>query len=42
LELERAQDDPVQLAANGKIIGSGSLVEIEGRLGVEITSWGGS
>jgi type III secretion system YscQ/HrcQ family protein len=39
LELDRTKDDPVQLAANGKIIGVGSLVEVEGKLGVEITTW---
>ena len=41
IELDRAKGDPVQLAINGDIIGSGSLVEIEGMLGVEITKWSG-
>jgi type III secretion system YscQ/HrcQ family protein len=42
LDLGRAKDDPVQLAANGRIIGSGTLVEIDGMLGVQITNWSGS
>ena len=42
LELDWAKEDPVQLAANGKVIGTGSLVEIEGKIGVEITGWSGS
>ena len=41
IELDRAKGDPVQLVANGNIIGSGYLVEIEGMLGVEITKWSG-
>jgi type III secretion protein Q len=42
LELDRAKGDPVELMADGKIIGSGALVEIDGILGVEITKWSGS
>jgi type III secretion system YscQ/HrcQ family protein len=42
LDLGRAKDDLVQLAANGRIIGSGALVDIDGMLGVEITNWSGS
>jgi len=42
IELNWVKEDPVQLAANGKVIGSGSLVEIEGKLGVEITNWSGT
>ena len=41
VELDRAKGDPVQIAVNGKIIGSGLLVEIEGTLGVEISKWSG-
>jgi type III secretion system YscQ/HrcQ family protein len=32
--------DPVRLAVNGRVVGSGELVEIEGRLGVRILEWG--
>jgi len=32
--------DPVRLAVNGRIVGNGELVEIEGRLGVRILEWG--
>jgi type III secretion system YscQ/HrcQ family protein len=41
IELDRAKGDPVQIAVNGKVIGSGLLVEIEGMLGVEISKWSG-
>jgi len=39
VELNRGKSDPVQLVANGKTIGSGELVEVEGKLGVQITAW---
>ncbi len=39
LELDRQKSEPVQLAVNGKILGAGELVEIEGRLGVRISNW---
>ncbi len=32
----------VQLVVNGKVLGAGELVEVEDRLGVEITRWGQS
>ncbi len=32
----------VQLVCNGKVVGAGELVEVEDRLGVEITRWGQS
>jgi flagellar motor switch/type III secretory pathway protein FliN len=39
LALDLNNDGAVQLAVNGKIVGEGRLVEIEGRLGVRILSW---
>jgi type III secretion system YscQ/HrcQ family protein len=39
IELGRSKNDPVYLAANGKLIGDGELVEVEGKLGVRITGW---
>jgi type III secretion system YscQ/HrcQ family protein len=39
LELETGKQDPVRLAINGKIVGQGQLVEVDGRLGVRIMSW---
>ncbi len=39
LELDRSRTDPVSLAANGRILAKGELVEVEGRLGVRILSW---
>jgi type III secretion system YscQ/HrcQ family protein len=42
LELDKAKTDPVHLAVNGKVMGTGELVEIDGKLGVRITGWSGS
>jgi type III secretion system YscQ/HrcQ family protein len=42
LELEHAKGDAVQLLANGKLIGTGELVEVEDKLGVRITKWSAS
>ena len=39
LELDHEKSEFVQLAVNGKIAGTGELVEIEGRLGVRISKW---
>lgn len=39
LELDRTKSDPVDLAINGKFVGKGELVEVEGKLGVKILSW---
>jgi type III secretion system YscQ/HrcQ family protein len=39
LEVDRSPADPVRLAVNGKIAGSGELVDIEGKLGVRISAW---
>jgi type III secretion system YscQ/HrcQ family protein len=42
LELDRGKADAADLAVNGKVIGKGQLVEVEGRLGVKILSWKGA
>jgi type III secretion system YscQ/HrcQ family protein len=42
VELDATASDPVRLAVNGRIIGEGRLVEVEGRLGVRITGWKGA
>lgn len=39
LELDHQNDGRVSLAINGKILGEGQLVEVEGRLGVRILAW---
>jgi type III secretion system YscQ/HrcQ family protein len=39
IRLEEAKSDPVRIALNGKIAGTGQLVEIDGRLGVRVLSW---
>ena len=39
LDLDRDPRDPVRLAVNGRVVGTGELVEIEGRLGVKILEW---
>ena len=39
LEVDRSSADPVRLAVNGKVTGSGELVDIEGKLGVRISAW---
>lgn len=39
LDLNRDPRDPVRLAVNGRVVGTGELVEIEGRLGVKILAW---
>ena len=38
MELHRSPGEPVDLAVNGKVIGRGELVELEGQLGVRILS----
>jgi type III secretion system YscQ/HrcQ family protein len=42
LELDRQNNGQVSLAVNGKVLGEGQLVEVEGRLGVRISSWKGA
>lgn len=39
VELGRGDGEPVRLALNGKLLGSGELVRIEGRLGVRVLGW---
>jgi type III secretion protein Q len=39
LDLDCDKSGIVSLAANGKVLGEGRLVEVEGRLGVRIVSW---
>ena len=39
LELDRDKSGQVDIAINGKLAGKGTLVEIEGKLGVRILSW---
>ncbi len=42
IQLDRDASQPVRLAVNGRIVGEGELVEIEGKLGVKILSWSGA
>jgi flagellar motor switch/type III secretory pathway protein FliN len=42
VELDHQKNALVSLAVNGKILGEGQLVEIEGRMGVKILSWRGA
>jgi type III secretion system YscQ/HrcQ family protein len=42
LDLECEKTGVVTLAVNGKVLGEGQLVDIEGRLGVRILSWRGA
>jgi len=39
VELDGGRTDPVRLMVNGKILGEGELVEIEGSLGVKVLRW---
>jgi type III secretion system YscQ/HrcQ family protein len=39
LEVDRCPADPVRLAVNGKVTGSGELIDIEDKLGVRISAW---
>ena len=39
LDLRREPGEPVRLAVNGRLIGSGELVDIEGHPGVRILEW---
>jgi flagellar motor switch/type III secretory pathway protein FliN len=39
LELNCSKGDPVRLVVNGKPLGVGELIEVEGKLGVQITAW---
>jgi len=39
VELDAAKSDPVRLMVNGKILGEGELVDVEGSLAVKILRW---
>jgi flagellar motor switch/type III secretory pathway protein FliN/pSer/pThr/pTyr-binding forkhead associated (FHA) protein len=39
LELEGTKSDPVRLMVNGKILGEGELVDVEGKLAVKVLGW---
>jgi flagellar motor switch protein FliN len=39
IELETREGEPVDLAVNGKRIGKGELVNVDGKLGVKILNW---
>ncbi len=39
IQLDEEHPGAVQLVANGKVLGTGELVEIDDRLGVQITRW---
>ncbi|MCU0228770.1 MAG: FliM/FliN family flagellar motor switch protein [Bryobacterales bacterium] len=39
IDLERTEAEPVSIAVNGKVLGSGELVRIEEHLGVRVLGW---
>jgi type III secretion system YscQ/HrcQ family protein len=39
IQLDEEHPEAVQLVANGRVLGAGKLVEIDDRLGVQITRW---
>ncbi len=39
VDLGRGEEDLVELAVNGKVMGSGELVRIDGQLGVRVLGW---
>jgi len=39
VELDVAKSDPVRLMVNGKILGEGELVDVEGKLAVKVLGW---
>ncbi len=41
LEFEATKSDPVRLVVNGKVLGDGEMVEVDGKLGVKIVRWRG-
>jgi flagellar motor switch/type III secretory pathway protein FliN len=42
VELDAVKNGVVSLAVNGKVLGEGQLVEVQGRLGVKVLSWRGA
>jgi flagellar motor switch/type III secretory pathway protein FliN len=39
VELDTNKSDPVRLMVNGKVLGEGELVEVEGKLAVKVLGW---
>lgn len=39
VELETAKSDPVRLMVNGRVLGEGELVDVDGNLGVRVLRW---
>jgi type III secretion protein Q len=39
IELDEGNTGSVQLVVSGKVLGAGDLVEVDDRLGVQITRW---
>jgi len=39
IELEASKSDPVRLMVNGKVLGEGELVEVDGKLAVKVLGW---
>jgi type III secretion protein Q len=39
IQLDEEHPEAVQLVANGRVLGTGELVNIDARLGVQITRW---
>ena len=39
IQIEEEHPESVQLVANGKVLGTGELVEVDNQLGVQITRW---
>jgi flagellar motor switch/type III secretory pathway protein FliN len=39
IELGASKTEPVRLLVNGKFLGDGELVEVEGNLAVRVLSW---
>jgi flagellar motor switch protein FliN/FliY len=39
VEFEATRSEPVRLMVNGKVLGEGELVEVEGKLGVKVLRW---
>jgi flagellar motor switch/type III secretory pathway protein FliN len=39
VELEVLKSDPVRLMVNGKVLGEGELVDVEGKLAVKVLGW---
>ena len=42
LELAQSTSDPISLVLNGKSIGQGELIEVDGKIGIKITQISGN